>query len=117
MIFLIFIEVLFYLRTYKSFGKLVQLVWLVLKGLQPFFMLFLLGLIMFSSMFYLLNLKFNQEEDYSDIHPFFLKLIQTYHMSLGSENLPDYSYWTDGALEGTELRIVVYAVWFVWFAN
>jgi len=92
MILLVFTETLFYLRTYKRFGKLVQLVWLVLWDLIPFCLFFMLGICMFSAMFYLLHVKFDSL-NYPNIHPFMLVLIQTYRNSVGSSDLPDDSYW------------------------
>ena len=75
-------QIMSFLMVYKDFGRFIILLSVCIKHMQEF-MVFMVVWIFFFTLFYQVAGVDFDNQDYSELSPFFVNLIQTYRNSIG----------------------------------
>lgn len=112
----IYTKLLFFLRMYEQYGKMIQLLWQCILDLRPF-LLFFVTLIILVSLVLIVNQVTYDSQDYPYLPNFWIVFLQTYRNSIGDLSPPDYSYWTDDKKISSGEKIIITLIWLVWLLN
>lgn len=112
------VKMLFFLRVYKSFGMLVQLIISVIWDIKNFIFFFVCWLILFSLLYRIAGIKIS-ETDYKNVSSYLAYIIVIFRNSIGDEQVPDTAFWsTQKRMEFPLLnKAVIGYSWFLWMLN
>ena len=87
-----FFKILFFLRVFENFGKLVKLVAQCINDVNSFMFFFGGWIFVFSILFQILGLELF-DEDYIGFNSKITYLVYTYRNAIGDSNPPKTIYW------------------------
>lgn len=85
---------LFFLRIFKSFGMLVELISQVLRDIKYFMLFFICWLVLFSILYRIAGIQI-EEDDYSNLWSFLTYIIVIFRNSIGDEQMPNPAHWLE----------------------
>ena len=107
------LQILFYLRNFVEFGKLVKLVHKCLNDILIFFSFYIISLAEMSLIFMVIGVEISADnDDYKGLNIFLKFFIMSFRNSIGDTTTPSYNYWM--SLKSSESRVIIYIIWFFW---
>lgn len=115
-IFLSFIKILSFMRTFPAFGQLVFLVNTAIMNMRNFSYFFAMWIVLFSFVFTLSGAKFSAD-GYGGLGWYGVQLINTFNNSIANISNPETSFWHDEGTLSVSSIIMIVTIWLMWFIN
>ena len=107
------LQILFYLRNFVEFGKLVKLVAKCLNDVLVFFSFYIISLAGMSLIFMVIGVEISADnDDYSGLNIFLKFFIMSFRNSIGDSTTPSYDYWMSINTSGS--TVMIYIIW-IWY--
>ena len=113
-----FLKMIYFLRVYKEFGHLIQMLAKCIKDVSVFMVFLTTWISLFAVMLNMLEVEFS-DDDYPNLNTFMRTLIQIWRNSVGDISAPVYSRWSqmmesDLSDENKQAMMMIAIIWIIW---
>jgi hypothetical protein len=107
------LQILFYLRNFVNFGKLVKLLAKCINDVLMFFSFYVISLAGMSLIFMVVGMEISEDDDdYSGLNIYLKYFIMIFRNSIGDTTAPSYDYWISLKTPGS--TAMIYIIWILW---